>query len=159
MIHWTDNSLPSWLSGTESERMRVYRLMWVCLIWKNLKSLGLGHQPIPWNITILTPQLPSLGCFVPRKFHCPEPNDSFKQNTPPWSKHSPIPLAKIFCYMLTYTLISKHFPSSEVLFSTSLGVDLWKVIDSLWSHHFAVGLQNQNAGWQGPKMCLYSCLG
>lgn len=128
--------------------------MWVWLIWKNLRSLSLNHT----HITILTPQ-PQLHseCFVPRKFYCPEPNDSFKQNThsliKAWS-HWP----KTFCYMLTYTLISKHFP---VLFSTFQGVDLlkrYKVEAPHWSQHFSVGLQNQNAGWQGKNMFLFSWL-
>lgn len=59
---------------------------------------------------------------------CLEPNDSFKRNTPldqsphlcPTGQRCP-KKQKIFCYMLTHTLISKHFSSLKVLFSRSLG--------------------------------------
>lgn len=69
-----------------------------------------------------------------------------------WSKHCHIPLAKIFCYVLTYSLISQHFTSSVVPFSRYQGVDIWKGIHNGSEPHFAFGLQNQIAVVGGPQV-------
>lgn len=99
-----------------------------------------GHQPIPLKIPILTPQLPSLNCFVSRKFYCSEPNDSFKQNTPPWSKHSPPPTGQkysVTCWpihWLANTLAPQKSSSAHLRVLTYERE--YTVEARLWSLHF-----------------------
>lgn len=123
---------------------------WGFMVWCGSAWYEIIREVLLWGINNslnITLQLPSLNCFVSRKFYCPEPNDSFKVNTPPWSKHSPIQLAKNIL-LLTYTLISKHFASSDVFFSICrIHSGSYALISPLWK--VAVGLQIQNAGQQG----------
>lgn len=106
---------------------------------------------------ILTPSCPVEAICVPGNFCCLEPNGSFKQNSSPWSKHSHIRLAKIFCYMLTHTLINKHFPSSKVL-SAHVRVKTheteYTVEATLWSYAFRnllLGPECRNSRLQGHR--------